>query len=261
MNTPAPTSPSAARAAGHPIVSREAWLEARRQLLEKEKAFTRQRDELAAERRRLPWTEVTKNYLFDTPKGRQSLAQLFGPRSQLFVYHFMFGPDWEEGCPSCSLLADGFDGVRVHLEQRDVALVAASRAPLEKLHAFQRRMGWSFPWVSSGGSEFNRDFGVSFNPEEMERGEMFYNYRQGSYPREEAHGASVFYREGDTVYHTYSCYARGCEALMPVYDFLDLVPKGRDEDNLEWSMAWVRHHDRYEGDGSTGCGQHTNAKP
>jgi len=231
----------------HGVVSREKWLVARKELLEKEKAFTRQRDQLSRERREIPWVKVEKDYLFDGPNGKESLSDLFDGRSQLLVYHFMFGPDWEEGCPSCSFLSDNFNGTDIHLKHRDVTLLAISKAPLSKLQAYQARMGWNFKWVSSFANDFNRDFYVSFTPEEIEKGEVYYNYQKGNQPSEELPGASVFYKdENGTMYHTYSTYGRGLDMLIGTYHFLDLVPKGRDEDQLSWPMEWIRHHDKYE---------------
>jgi predicted dithiol-disulfide oxidoreductase (DUF899 family) len=231
----------------HPkVVSQAEWLEARKDLLAQEKELSRRRDALSAKRRELPWVRVDKEYVFDTPGGRQALADLFDGRSQLVVYHFMFGPDWEQGCPSCSLLADHFDGAAVHLAQRDVTLVVVSRAPLPQIEAFKQRMGWRFKWVSSYGSDFNHDYRVSFTQEEMANGKVHYNYDVSEFPGEEAPGASVFYRDAaGAIFHTYSTYARGLDILIGAYNFLDLVPKGRDEDGLPHSMAWVRHHDRY----------------
>jgi predicted dithiol-disulfide oxidoreductase (DUF899 family) len=233
----------------HQIVSRAEWLTARKALLANEKGFTKARDELSRQRRELPWVKVEKNYLFDGPGGREPLADLFDGRGQLIVYHFMFGPGWEQGCPSCSLLADHFDGAAIHLAQRDVSFVAASRAPLSQIEPFRRRMGWRFKWVSSFGSDFNRDYHVSFGKDELAKGELDYNYGIGKFPSEEAPGASVFAKDaaGD-VFHTYSTYARGLDMLIGAYNFLDLVPKGRDEDALAFTMAWVRHHDRYGDD-------------
>ena len=228
-------------------VSEEEWLRARKSLLAKEKAHTRQRDELSRLRRELPWVKVDKNYVFESTKGRETLSELFGSCSQLVVYHFMFAPDWEAGCPSCSFLADGFDGAAVHLAHRDVALVAVSRAPLSKIEAFKKRMGWQFKWVSSFGNDFNHDYHVTFTKEEIAKGKVNYNFESVEFPVEEAPGLSVFYKDerGD-IYHTYSSYARGGEPLIAAYHFLDLVPKGRDEGGLAFSMAWVRHHDRYD---------------
>ena len=231
----------------HPVVSREEWLVARQELLHIEKALTQQRDKLSQQRRELPWVKVEKNYVFETTKGQESLADLFEGRSQLLVYHFMFGPDWEEGCPSCSFVADHFDGIDIHLNHRDVTLLAVSRAPLNKVQTYQARMGWNFTWASSSANNFNHDFHVSFTPEEMNTGEALYNYQKSRQPSEELPGASVFYRdESGTLYHTYSTYSRGLDILIGAYHFLDLVPKGRDEDNLSWPMEWVRHHDKYE---------------
>ena len=229
------------------VVSREEWITARKDLLAKEKSLTRQRDALAAERRSLPWVKVEKDYVFDTPSGKKTLAQLFDGRSQLLIYHFMLGPGWEAGCPSCSVLGDQFDGNTIHLANRDVTLMAVSRAPMREIEAFKKRMGWKFKWASSYGSEFNRDFHVSFTKDEVESREMYYNFTVQSFPSEEAPGASVFSKnEKGEVFHTYSVYGRGLEPLMGVYSFLDMMPKGRGEEGLPWPMAWVRHHDLYE---------------
>jgi len=229
------------------VVSREEWVAARKRHLAREKEFTRLRDELSRERRELPWEKVEKEYVFDTPGGKQALSELFEGRSQLVVYHFMFGPTWEQACKSCSFWADNFNGIVVHLNHRDVTLVAVSRAPLDKILAFRKRMGWEFKWVSSFGTEFNRDFHVSFSPEELAKGPVYYNYGMNKFPSDEAHGISVFYKDpGGEVFHTYSCYSRGLDMLNGAYHFLDLVPKGRDEDGLSFSMAWLRHRDRYE---------------
>ncbi|HEX4964457.1 MAG TPA: thioredoxin family protein [Thermoanaerobaculia bacterium] len=245
---------------GHPIVSPEAWLQARKTLLAKEKEFTRHRDELSRQRRELPWEAVEKEYVFEGPNGKESLADLFAGRSQLIVYHFMFGPDWPEGCPSCSLVADHFDGSLVHLAQRDVTLVAASRARREQIEAFQKRMGWHFKWVSSNENDFNRDYHVSFTKEEMAQGAVPYNYGLHPFPSEEAPGVSVFTRDArGGVFHTYSAYARGVEELLRVYSYLDFTPKGRDEDSLPYPMAWVRHHDRYEASASACCSREEHA--
>jgi predicted dithiol-disulfide oxidoreductase (DUF899 family) len=228
------------------VVSQEEWLAARKDLLVKEKEFTRLRDALSAERRKLPWVKVEQEYIFDAPEGKQSLAELFAGRSQLIVYHFMFGPGWAEGCPSCSLLGDHFDGSLVHLAHRDVTLLALSRAPLTQIEAFKRRMGWRFKWVSSNGNGFNRDFQVSFTKDELATGKVYYNYEMTKFPSEEAPGVSVFYKDGSgAVFHTYSSYARGLDILIGAYNFLDLAPKGRDEEGLKGAMAWVRHHDKY----------------
>jgi|HubBroStandDraft_6_1064221.scaffolds.fasta_scaffold252026_3 predicted dithiol-disulfide oxidoreductase (DUF899 family) len=232
---------------GHPnVVSHVEWLAARREFLAKEKEFTRLRDELSRQRRSLPWEKVEKRYQFDSNRGKVTLADLFAGRSQLIVYHFMFGPGWEQGCPSCSYVADHFDGSTIHLANRDTALAVVSRAPLEQIEAFRKRMGWKFQWVSSFESEFNFDYHVSFTPEEKANGKVYYNYAVGEFPSEEGPGASVFTKDaaGD-IFHTYSSYARGLDILMGTYNLLDLVPKGRDEDGLAFSMSWVRHHDRY----------------
>jgi len=230
----------------HKIVSPEEWIAARKDLLKKEKESTRLRDQLSAERRGLPWVKVGKNYVFDTPGGKVALADLFAGRSQLVIYHFMFGPDWQEGCPSCSFVSDHFDGALPHLAARDVTMAVVSRAPLAKIEAFKQRMGWRFNWVSSNGGDFNADFHVSFTKEEIARGKVNYNYAMQEFPSAEAPGLSVFYKDaaGD-VFHTYSTYGRGLEPLVGTYTILDLVPKGRDEDHLEFSMEWVRYHDRY----------------
>ncbi len=231
----------------HKIVSQEDWLAARKALLAREKEFTRARDALSAERRQLPWVRVGKDYVFDGPDGRETLADLFAGRGQLIVYHFMFGPDWEEGCPSCSYLADHFDGAIVHLNHRDVSMVVISRAPLDKLQAYRKRMGWTFKWLSSLGNDFNRDFHVSFTAAEMAAGKAYYNYADGGFPSEEAPGISVFYKDPDgAVFHTYSAYARGLDMLIGAYNLLDLVPKGRDEDGLSFTMEWLRRHDQDE---------------
>ena len=230
----------------HRIVSRDEWLTARRALLAREKEFTRQRDRLSAERRELPWVAVDKPYRFDGPDGPETLADLFAGRSQLIVYHFMFGPNWEEGCKSCSFLADHLDGAVVHLAQRDVTLVVVSRAPLARIQAFQQRMGWRFKWLSSHGSDFNADHQVSFAEAELAAGKVYYNYDWGPFPADEAPGVSVFHRNAaGAVFHTYSAYARGLDLLVGAYNSLDLVPKGRDEAHLPFTMEWVRHHDRY----------------
>jgi predicted dithiol-disulfide oxidoreductase (DUF899 family) len=230
----------------HNIVSREEWIAVRKELLKKEKESTRLLDQLSAERRKLPWVEVTKNYVFDSPGGKVTLADLFAGRNQLVIYHFMFGPDWAEGCPSCSFVSDHFDGALPHLAARDVAMAAVSRAPLSKIEAFRKRMGWCFKWVSSYGGDFNADFKVSFTQEEMVEGQVEYNFTTQEFPSSEAPGLSVFYKDAaGAVFHTYSTYGRGLEMLVGAYRILDLVPKGRDEDHLGFSMEWVRYHDRY----------------
>lgn len=231
-----------------PAVSREAWTEARKALLAREKENTRQRDELARQRRELPWVKVDQKYVFDAPQGKVSLSDLFGPHTQLLIYHFMFGPDWAEGCPSCSFVCDHIGGAAVHLAARDVSLVMVSRAPLPKIETFKKRMGWTFPWVSSNANSFNHDFGVYFTPDEKAKGEVYYNYVMQPFPSAEAPGASVFYKDPKTgeIFHTYSTFGRGLDAMVGTYVLLDLVPKGRDEDQLPFDMAWVRHHDRYD---------------
>lgn len=227
----------------HAVVSPERWLAERRALLDREKELTRLGDDLARARRALPWVRIDKDYVFEAPEGRRTLAELFEGRRQLLVQHFMLGPGWEEGCPSCSFMADHVDGMRAHLAQRDVTMVAVSRAPLAQIEPFRRRMGWRFPWVSSHGSSFNHDFGVSFTPAERAAGAVSYNYCMQPFPSEEAPGISVFWRDDDgAVFHTYSTYGRGVEAMMGTYDLLDLTPRGRDEKS---PMDWVRHHDRY----------------
>jgi len=236
-----------AAAENHPVVSREEWLEARKELLAEEKAWTRQRDALSRKRRELPWVRVEKNYTFDGPMGKETLAELFDGQSQLVVYHFMFGPKWGVGCPRCSMGADHFDRSVIHLAQRDVTLLAISRASFAEIDAFRKRMGWGFRWVSSFGSDFNYDYRVSFTPEEMASGRFDYNYSLIGFPSGEATGTSVFYKDSENnVFHTYSSYARAAEGMLVPYHFLDLVPKGRDEEDLlPDGMAWVRHHDRY----------------
>ena len=227
------------------IVSRDEWLAARKRHLSKEKELTRLRDDLSAERRELPWVRVDKPYAFEGSKGKETLADLFDGRSQLVIYHFMFGPEWEQGCPSCSWAADNIDGNVVHLNARDVTVAMVSRAPLALIEAFKRRMGWRFKWVSSYGTDFNYDYHVSFTKEEMAKGNVHYNFGPNGFPSDEAPGVSVFYKNGEgEIFHTYSSYARGAESLLGGYYFLDIVPKGRDEEK-PWTMSWVRHHDRY----------------
>lgn len=229
-------------------VSREQWLEARIQLLAQEKELTKARDRLAAARRQLPWVKLDKDYLFDAPEGKRSLAQLFDGRSQLFVRHFMFGPDWEAGCIGCSFASDHVDGMLPHLAARDVSYLAVSRAPLAKIEAFKRRMGWRFRWVSSGDSDFNYDFNVSFGPRNTRDGKGFYNYAWNELePGEESGGVSVFCRNAaGEIFHTYSSFARGDEMLDTTYMVLDLTPKGRAETGPHFNLVdWVKHHDRY----------------
>jgi predicted dithiol-disulfide oxidoreductase (DUF899 family) len=235
------------RIENHPTVSSERWLAERRALLAQEKELTRLHDRIAQARRALPWVRIDKEYRFETPEGPRSLADLFEGRRQLLVQHFMLAPDWEQGCPSCSYMADHADGMNVHLAHRDVTFLAVSRAPLAQIERFRRRMGWQFRWVSSHGSDFNHDFGVSFTPEQLASGKVPYNYTTMAFPSEEAPGLSVFYRDdAGAVFHTYSTYGRGVEVMMGTYNLLDLTPKGRDEHNPGHTMDWVRHHDRYE---------------
>jgi predicted dithiol-disulfide oxidoreductase (DUF899 family) len=227
------------------VVSQEEWVEARKVLLVKEKNLTRQRDALAEERLRFPWLKVEKNYMFDTPAGKKPLADLFGGKNQLVIYHFMLGPDWEAGCPSCSLITDQMDPMAIHLAQRDVRLVLMSHAPLAKIEEFKKRMGWKLPWASSFGSDFNFDYEVSVKKEDKDK-ESTYNYAVTKFPSEERPGMSIFYKNAKSeVFHTFSVYGRGLEDFMGLYAILDRVPKGRDEEGLPHGMAWVRHHDRY----------------
>ena len=233
----------------HKVVSHDEWIAARTAYLAEEKAFTRARDAISRKRRELPWEKVQKSYVFEGRNGRETLADLFGGKSQLIVYHFMLGPDWEAGCPSCSLLADHFDGAVIHLAQRDVSFVVVSRAPLAEIEKFRRRMGWKFRWASSFGTDFNQDYQVSLSPEEKASGKVLYNYEMiEEFPSEERPGASAFFKNAvGEVFHTYSSYGRGLDMFIGAYHFLDIAPKGRDEEGLAWSMAWVRHHDRYQG--------------
>ena len=233
--------------AKHEIVSKSEWLQARKQLLAKEKEFTRLRDQLSTQRRSLPWLRIDKKYVFEGPNGRETLADLFEGRSQLVVYHFMFAPEWDVGCKSCSFWADNFNGITAHLNQRDVTFVAISRAPLPKLQAFAKRLGWTFKWVSSSGSDFNFDFNVSFKPEQVARGEATYNYAPFEEDGPERPGISAFAKdESGAVFHTYSAYGRGIDMMNTAYQYLDLVPKGRDEAGLPHTMAWVKLRDQYE---------------
>jgi predicted dithiol-disulfide oxidoreductase (DUF899 family) len=233
--------------ANHPIVSREEWIVARKLLLTKEKQLTRELDAIAEQRRELPWVKVEKTYVFDGPNGKATLADLFDGRSQLIVQHFMFGPDWAEGCTGCSFKSDHIEGARVHLEHHDVSLVSVSRAPFEKIEAYRKRMGWTFKWVSSYHSDFNYDYGVSFRKGEP----AFYNYvhhPDAPAGMDEASGDSVFYKDdaGD-IYHTYSTYGRGDEKLVGAYNYLDLTPLGRNETGPGFNlMDWVKRHDQYE---------------
>jgi predicted dithiol-disulfide oxidoreductase (DUF899 family) len=231
----------------HPVVSAERWIAARKALLAREKEVTRLRDELAAARRALPWERVENQYVFDTPDGPRSLAELFDGKRQLLVQHFMLGPGWEEGCPSCSYMADHTDGMIVHLAQRDTSFVAISRATLAEIERFRRRMGWRFRWVSSNATSFNHDFHVSFTPAEVASGVIDYNYERGAkYVHDELPGISVFYKDGaGALFHTYSTFGRGVEVMMGTYAMLDLTPAGRGERDVPHKMEWVRHHDRY----------------
>ena len=230
----------------HAVVSHEEWLAARTAFLAREKEFTRLRDQLSRQRRELPWERVDKEYVFDAPDGEKTLGELFGEQSQLLVYHFMFSPGWDEGCPHCSFWADNFNGIDVHLRARDAAFVAISRAPLAKIEDFKKRMGWSFAWLSSFGSDFNYDYNVSFTPEQRSSGSALFNYAKGDPGFEDREAASMFYKDaGGAVFHTYSCYGRGIDILNGAYNWLDMAPKGRDEDGLDFTQAWVRHHDRY----------------
>ena len=230
----------------HAIVSREEWIEARRAHLAHEKEFTRARDRLSAERRALPWVKVDKTYLFDGPSGRQTLGDLFKGRSQLVVQHFMFAPDWSEGCKSCSFWADGFERIIPHLAARDTTLVAISHAPLQKLDAFKARMGWTFDWLSSAENGFNTDYAVSFTPDEIKSGAKIYNFGTSGFGVEEAPGISVFCRDDEgSVFHTYSCFARGLDMMNAAYHYLDLTPMGRHEEGLPYPMDWLRLRDQY----------------
>ena len=230
----------------HEVVSRENWIAARRQLLAKEKEFTRLRDQLSEQRRALPWERVEKDYVFEGPKGKETLAQVFDGRSQLVVYHFMFAPEAEVPCKSCSFWADNFNGIIAHLNQRDVTFVAISRAPLPKLQAFAKRLGWSFKWLSSGGNDLNYDYNVSFRPGDAGKGGASYNYKPTETTMADLPGISVFSRDAEgQVFHTYSCYARGLDMMNTAYHYLDLVPKGRDETELPHTMSWVKFRDLY----------------
>ena len=229
------------------VVSHEQWVTERVAFMAKEKELTRLRDELSRQRRELPWEKVAKPYVFDGPRGKETLAELFDGRRQLVIYHFMFAPEWEAGCPGCSFWADNFNGIDIHLAHRDIAFLATSRAPLAKLEAYRRRMGWSFKWVSSGESDFNYDFSVSFDAVAAQSGTACYNYRTGAKVGGEMPGVSVFYKDqnGD-IYHTYSAYSRGIDLLNGAYNYIDLTPKGRNEDELPSPSAWLRRHDQYE---------------
>ncbi len=229
----------------HKITSQAEWIADRKELLAMEKEFTQRRDELSRRRRELPWVKIEKDYIFDGPDGKETLGGLFDGRSQLIVYHFMFDPEWTQGCKSCSFMADHYNPAIVHLNHRDVSMVTVSRAPINKLLAFRERMGWTFKWLSSFDNDFNRDFHVTFTEEEQSRGTTNYNYEVKPYPVNEAPGISVFFRdEAGNIFHTYSSYARGLDIFIGAYNLLDIVPKGRDEDGIP-IMSWLRHHDRY----------------
>jgi predicted dithiol-disulfide oxidoreductase (DUF899 family) len=232
-------------ALNHKVVSSEEWIEAREELLKKEKEFTVLRDQLSQARRDLPWEAVEREYIFNGPTGRQTLSDSFDGRSQLIVYHFMFDPSWDAGCPHCSHWADNFDGIIVHLNHRDVTMIAVSQAPYEKLAAYEKRMGWNFKWLSSSDTDFNFDYHVSFTPEELAKKEAFYNYGQQDPGVAQREGVSVFYKdEAGKIFHTYSAYARGIDLFSTDYNYMDIVPKGRDEDGR--GPFWVRRHDEYD---------------
>lgn len=227
----------------HPVVSQAEWLEARRELLKEEKDLQHRRDALLRKRRALPWVKISKTYAFDTPEGKKTLSDLFEEKSQLVIYHFMFGPGWKKGCDGCSFLSDHFDAARIHAEQHDVKLVVASRARLEEFQDFKRRMGWQFPWVSSHDSDFNYDFHVAWRPEQIQNGEALYNFEPDSDPGDEGHGFSVFYKTPDgAIYHTYSSYARGGEEMLGAFMLMDMTPKGRNESSV---MSWIKLHYEY----------------
>ena len=229
------------------VVSHSEWIEARKAFLVKEKEFTKMRDQISQLRRELPWEKVEKDYEFEGPNGASRLSDLFQGRNQLIIYHFMLGPDWDAGCKSCSFIADHFNPAIVHLNQRDVSMVAVSRAPMKVLEQYKKRMGWDFLWVSSFKNDFNQDYNVSFSEEEVERGDAYYNYKEKGFPRTEAPGASVFYKDKDgTIYHTYSVYERGLDMFITAYHYLDIVPKGRNESDLSYTMEWLKRHDEYD---------------
>jgi predicted dithiol-disulfide oxidoreductase (DUF899 family) len=230
----------------HKVVSPETWLAARKKLLKKEKELTRLQDKISAQRRALPWTKVDQAYVFDGPKGKVPLGDLFDGRAQLMVYHFMFAPDDKLGCRICSAIGGDMQAYYLHLTQRDITLVAVSRAPFSKIKPFKKRMGWEFPWYSAYGSDFNFDYRVSFTPQEKAAGKVNYNYGIEAYPCEEKQGLSVFYKIGRDIYHTYSVYARGVEPLLGFYHYIDLAPKGRHEEGLSFDMDWVQYLDTYE---------------
>lgn len=231
----------------HDLVSYEEWIERCQEHLKKEKEFSRLRDELSQTRRKLPWTQLNNDYSFDSVEGLKSLSDLFAGNSQLLIYHFMFGPDWDAGCPSCSFWADNFNNIIVHLNARDINLVVVSRAPVEKLQNYKKRMGWTFEWVSSLKSDFNSDFGVTFTEQEMDGAQTYYNFKTSGFPVSEAAGVSALYKnkQGE-IFRTYSCYARGLDFLNGAYNFMDITAKGRDESELSMPMEWIRRHDEYE---------------
>jgi predicted dithiol-disulfide oxidoreductase (DUF899 family) len=231
----------------HKVVSEREWIEARKKFLDREKELTQLQEKISEERRALPWTKVTKDYVFDTPQGTKTLSQLFDGRSQLIVYHFMFSPDWKEGCVGCSFLSDHIDGANQHLKHHDVTYVAVSRAPLDKLLAYKKRMGWKFPWVSSEGSDFNYDFDVSFTKDQIAKSEATYNFEPYKGDMEDLHGTSVFFKDADgAIYRTYSAYARGDERSLGTYMWLDISPKGRNEGEGGNLTNWVKRHDQYD---------------
>jgi predicted dithiol-disulfide oxidoreductase (DUF899 family) len=230
----------------HRVVSREAWLKERLALLNEEKKITRQQDAIAEKVRELPWVKVDKEYTFDSTTGKKSLTDLFGSHSQLMVYHFMFDPTWSQGCKSCSFIADHYNGTVVHLAHRDISFVTVSKAPIEKIEQFRARMGWTFPWVSYGNTDFGRDFGVSFTDQELADDDTVYNFNRKPYPIRELPGLSVFLKDAQgEIYHTYSTYARGLDHFVTAYQYMDVTPKGRDEAETP-GMGWLRHHDRYD---------------
>jgi predicted dithiol-disulfide oxidoreductase (DUF899 family) len=231
----------------HTTVSREEWLVARKQLLQKEKELTEMQEEVSRQRRELPRVKIDKEYVFDTPHGKKTLAELFNGNSQLVIYHFMFGPGWNAGCLGCSFFSDHVDGANQHLAHHDVTFTAVSRATLSEIEAYKKRMGWHFNWVSSNENDFNYDFHVSFKKDELATGEVYYNYEMFKTTMEDLHGTSVFFKDEDgTIYHTYSAYARGDERGLGTYMFLDLTPKGRNENGPNFNLTdWVRRHDEY----------------
>lgn len=251
--TDALAGPMEGSLAEHRIVSRNDWTDARKELLEKEKELTRLTDAIARQRRELPWVKVDKSYIFEEEEGKLWFSDLFYGKSQLIIYHFMFAPEWEEGCPGCSFLADHIDGANLHLQHHDVSVVVVSRAPLAKLLAFKKRMDWKFKWVSSFGSDFNYDYHVSFTEHQLQEGTVYYNFEYAKHDDgTESPGTSVFFKDrSGNIFHTYSSYARGGDILIGAHNYLDLTPKGRNEDGI---MDWMRHHDKYEDyEGDQGC--------